>query len=110
MTESELLSGVLCAQDMLYVMHVLEGIGLRVKKPMILKIDNHGVTDLANNWSTGGRTHHVEVHMYFLCEMKEMGLIKTLWQSGNENSADMFTKNLAGPAFLKCVKAYCRDS
>ena len=33
--------------------------------------------------------------------MKENGIIKTKWRRGDNNPADMFTKNLAGPAFVK---------
>ena len=98
-TESELMSGVSCAQDMLYEMRLLESIGLQVEKPMILRIDNKGAVDLANNWSCGGRTRHVKLN--FLRELKEGGIIKTVWFPGWDNPADMFTKNLAGPDFSK---------
>jgi hypothetical protein len=64
--EAELVSGTQCAQDMLFVMRVLESIGLKVKKPAILQFDNKGAVDLANNWSIGGRTRHIEVRQYFL--------------------------------------------
>ena len=60
-TEAELVSATTCAQDMLFVMRVLESIGLKVKKPMILQVDNKGAKDLAHNWSIGGRTRHVDV-------------------------------------------------
>jgi hypothetical protein len=61
--ESELVSDTQCAQHhMLFVMRrVMESIGLKVKKLMILKIDNKGAVDLANNWSIGGRTRHIEI-------------------------------------------------
>ncbi len=42
-------------------MRIMELIGLYVKKPMILEIDNGGAVRLANNWIVGGRTRHVEV-------------------------------------------------
>jgi hypothetical protein len=41
-TEVELMSGTECAQDMLYSMRVIESLGLKVKKPMILEIANKG--------------------------------------------------------------------
>ncbi len=59
--EAEQTAGVLCAQDMLYVRHILESMGLKVKLLMILEMDNKGAVDLANNWSIGGRTRHVDV-------------------------------------------------
>jgi hypothetical protein len=51
---------------MLYEMRVLESIGLKVQLPMVLEVDNKGVVDLANNWSVGGPTHHISVHVNFL--------------------------------------------
>ena len=98
-TESELYSGVTTAQDMLYLMRLVESVGLEVELPMILSIDNKGAVDLANNWSCGGRTRHVKLN--FLRELKEAGIIKTVWFSGWDNPADMFTKNLPGPDFRR---------
>jgi hypothetical protein len=69
--EAEQTAGVLCAQDMLYVWHILESMGLKVKLPMILEMDNKGAVDLANNWSIVGRTRHVDVRQCFLWELKE---------------------------------------
>jgi hypothetical protein len=106
-TEAELVSGTQCAQDMLFVMRVLESIGLKVQKPMILQIDNKGAVDLANNWSIGGRTRHIEVRQYFLRDLKMEGTILTKWLSGSEMSSDLFTKNLARPLFEQHTKALC---
>ena len=103
-TESELDSGVSCAQDMLYTMRLLESLGLKVKKPMILEIDNKGAVDIANNWSAGGRTRHIK--MNFLRDLKEQGIIRIIWIAGEENEADLFTKNLGGPAFNKHGSVY----
>jgi hypothetical protein len=105
--EAELAAATACAQEMLYVMRVLESIGLRVKKPMMLEIDNKGAVDLANNWSVGGRTRHVEVRQYFLRELKEENVILTMWVPGSEMSSDLFTKNLERPLFEKHAKVYC---
>ena len=60
-TEAELVVATACAQDMLFSMRLMESIGLTVKKPMILTVDNKGAKDLANNWSVGGQTWHIDV-------------------------------------------------
>jgi hypothetical protein len=106
-TEAELVSGTQCAQDMLFIMRVLESIGLKVKKPMILEMDNKGAIDLAHNWSVGGRTRHDSIRQNFLRELQEEGTIEVEWIPTDMNSADLFTKNLAGPAFEKHVSVYC---
>ena len=41
--------------------------------------------------------------------MKEARIIKTVWLRGDENPVDVFTKNLAEPAFQKCAKAFVGD-
>jgi hypothetical protein len=81
-TEAELVSATQCAQDMLFIMRVLESLGLKVQKPMILKVDNKGAVDLANNWSIGGRTRHIEVRQYFLRDLKMEGIIRAEWIRG----------------------------
>ena len=106
-TEAELDAGTTTAQDMLFSMRVVESVGLKVKKPMILMIDNKGTVDLINNWSVGGRTRHVEVRMYFLRELKEQGIIRTVWCPSERMSADMFTKNLPPTLFRKHATAFC---
>jgi hypothetical protein len=91
-TEAESTSGIDCAQDMLFAMRVLESIGLRVNKTMMLTIDNKGAVDCANNWSTGGRMRHSVIKLSFLRELKEAGLIEVNWCKSEEMPADLFTK------------------
>ena len=59
-TEAELVAAVICVQHMLYVLRLLESMGLPVEYPMEIEIDNSGVVDLANNWSAEGRTQHMQ--------------------------------------------------
>ena len=108
-TEAEQDSSVGCAQDMLFVMHVLESMGLQVEKPMIMEIDNKGTVDLANNWSVGGRTRHVEVKKFFLRELKEQGLLRIVWVSNEDMCSDIFTKNVGGSDFKRHTKVFCGE-
>jgi hypothetical protein len=91
---------------MIFVMRLLQSRGLNVKTPMILEVDNAGAKDLTENWIVGGRTRHVNVPEYSLRDMKEDGVIRVRWTI-NENSSDLFTKNLAGPLFEKHSSIYC---
>ncbi len=97
--EAEQIAGVLCAQDMLYVQHILDSMELKVKLPMILEMDNNGAVDLSKDWSIGGCTRHVGEQQCYLRELKESKVMDIRWIKGSENNADAFTKNLDGPAF-----------
>jgi hypothetical protein len=70
-TEAELVAATECAQDLIYEKNILELIGLKVELPIKLYIHNSGCIDLICNWSSGGRTHHLETCMFWLCELKE---------------------------------------
>jgi hypothetical protein len=48
-TKAETYAGVTCVQDMLYMKNVLESLGLRVKLPMVLEMDNQEAVYLADN-------------------------------------------------------------
>lgn len=94
---------------MLFTKRVVESIGLKVTKPMILLVDDKGAKDLMRNSSVGGRARHVNICKWFLRDLKEEGIIEVRWIAGNDNSADLLTKNLQGPLFEKHAKAYVGD-
>jgi hypothetical protein len=105
-TEAELSAATSCAQDMIFVMHLLTSMELTVKKPMRLYVDNKGAVDLANNWSVGGRTRHIEVRQYFLRELKEDGICEVIWISGENMPSDTLTKNLSRQPFERHNKRF----
>ena len=100
-TEAELIAAVQCAQDMLFIMRVLESMELKVKKPMVLEMDNQGAIDLINNWSAGGRTRHMDVRYHFLRDLKLDKVIVVRHVASQDNCADPMTKNLPGPLYEK---------
>ncbi len=79
-------------QDMLYVLHMLESIGLYAHLPIILEVDNKGAVDLSNSWSIGGSTRHIDVRQTFLCKLKEEGKILVKCLPGKDNNTDLLTK------------------
>ena len=61
---------------------------------MIIDFFNQGAIYMEKRWSIAGRTRHVEVHMYFLINLKKYGLLLNKWCYGKTNESDLFTKNL----------------
>ena len=106
-TEAELAAAVSLVQDMMYVYRVVTSMGLQVQLPMIAEVDNSGARDLANSWSVGGRTRHVDVRMFFLRELKEDGLVAFKHIPGTDNEADIFTKNVEAGDLHRHVESLC---
>ncbi len=84
-TKAETYTGVTCVQDMLYMKNLLESLGLKVKLPIVPEMDNQGAVYLANNWSIGGRTRHIDVQSVFLRELKEACVLVIKWIAGTVN-------------------------
>jgi hypothetical protein len=104
-TEAELMAVASCIQDMIYIKNIINSMGLKVKLPMEIRVDNKGAKDLVNNWSVGSRTRHIGVRLNYLRELKEKGVIKIIWISSKENVADILTKNLPSVDYKRHTRA-----
>ena len=100
-SESEAIAGSADAQDMLFAASIVESIGLKVKYPMTLFIDNRGAIDLFNNYSVGGRTRHMQARVWFMRDLREQGKMIYKWIRSEDNYTDIFTKNLDGATYNK---------
>ena len=105
-TEAECVAATSCVQDMIYGKNFLESLGLKVKLPMVLWMDNKGGVDIFNNWSIAGNTRAVSVQFAYICELKENGMLEIKWKQGGVNCAGLFTKNLDGKTFAKHAKMF----
>ena len=105
-TEAECVAATSCVQDMLFGKRFLESLGLKVKLPMTLYMDNKGGVDIFNNWSIAGNTRAVSTRFAYIRELKEEGILEIKWKSGNDNNADIFTKNLDATTYEKHEQVY----
>ena len=92
MAKGELITACEAAQNMLFLMQVLEDIGLCMKMPMVLHVDCKGTLDLTYGWNISGLMQHISVQVCFLCELKEANLVLCIWLSTDTNMVDMYTK------------------
>jgi len=72
----------------------MSSMGLQVQLPMVLEMDNQGALDLANGWSVGGCTRHIDVRIHYIRELKEAGILVIKWVPGPQNDTYMHTKRM----------------
>ena len=80
-----------CTQDMIWIKQIVTCLGLKVKTPMKLYVDNQSVVDLVNKWSVSGHTHHVDVQYWWPRSLKEEGQLIVEWIDTESNTVDFFT-------------------
>lgn len=78
---------------------------LRQTKAVPLHIDNTSALRLTKNPEAHARTRHIDIRYHYIREQVDDGIIDTLWISGKENPADMFTKALCSPALEKICRS-----
>jgi len=98
-TEAEFVALSEAVKEIKFVVQVMESVGMEVRLPIIVRVDNVGAIHLSNNLSTSQRTKHIDVRYHFIREFVEDGFIKITFVRTMENDADIFTKNLSGDVF-----------
>jgi len=98
-TEAEYVAMSLCVMEMEFIRQIVESMDFEVKLPMRSFVDNTGALELAKNYSTSGRTKHIDVRFHFVREMIDQGLLEIAFVPTDKNVADIFTKNLSMEKF-----------
>ena len=106
-TSAELVSGMQRAQDTLFVVQIIELMGSKAKKPMTLEIGCKGAVDMSRTWSVSGQSRRDNARQSVLRELNKENIVDVKWMPTDENSSDLFTKNLSGPKFEQHAAAHC---
>lgn len=65
----------------------------------MVEIYNPGAVDISNSWTVGGRTHHMDLQKYFMCEVMVEQML-TIWRNpGYDSNSDIFSKNVVAVVF-----------
>jgi hypothetical protein len=98
-TEAEYVALCETVREVKFISQLLETLNLIYPRPIKVKVDNIGAVFLSKNRTSGERTKHIDVKYHFIREQIDKGLIEIEFVRSEENSADIFTKNLGGELF-----------
>ena len=88
-------------EEVKFVCQVLESMGIKVKLPISVRVDNVGAIFMSNNVAMSQRTKHVDCCLRFVNEFVFEGFIEIVFAKCGDNDSDIFTKNLGGEAFSR---------
>ena len=100
-TEAEYYASSETAKELLFIYNLISTMEKNLILPIILNVDNTGAIYLANNYSTGPRTKHIDIRTHFVRELIMKGILKVEFIKSEENDADIFTKNVSEELFHK---------
>lgn len=99
-TEAEYMALSDCSRQVVWIQNIFTELGLPVK-PTQICADNEGGIFIASNPVQERRTKHIDVRFHYVRDLIEQKRIDVVWVPTDENSADIFTKNLG---FIKFEK------
>ena len=90
-TEAEIIALSLCAQELLWIMQVLDPI-VKLERPIELRIDNLSMKYVAESVLTSHRTKHLNICYLFIRQLLNDHPVVLKWVPSEDNVADIFTK------------------
>ena len=99
-TEAEYMALSDCSRQVVWIQNIFTELGFPVK-PTQICADNQGDIFIASNPVQERRTKHIDVRFHYVRDLIEQKRIDIVWVPTDENSADMFTKNLGHIKFEK---------
>jgi hypothetical protein len=100
-TEAEYYASSEAAKELVFVHNLIKSMGIELQLPIILQVDNTGAIYLANNYSTGPRTKHIDIRAHFVRELIVDGTLKIIFVKSEDNDADILTKNTSEELYEK---------
>ena len=100
-SEAEFVSLSKTAKEVSFIYQVMMSMGIELKLPIVIRVDNIGAIFMSENVAISNRTKHVDVRYHFVREFVQDGFIKVIFVKSEENDADLFNKNLGSELHWK---------
>ena len=95
-SEAEWIALSEAVKEILFVSQLMDKLGLNVKKPIKVFVDNMGAVFMSKNTTQTKRTKHIDVRTSFIYEhVNETGTCEVVFVRSEDNFSDIFTKNVS---------------
>jgi hypothetical protein len=102
--EAELYAEAAAIQEAEWIRGMLAELGVGSANAPTIYCDNQSTTAISKNGIKGERTKHVDVKYHFVNDAVDNQRVQLQWIPTAQQQADIFTKALSAPAFLKFRK------
>lgn len=101
-TEAEYIALATCAQEVIWLRTILTELGFKLNGPTVIYEDNKSCIDIATSLKQHPGVKHIDLRYHFIRDriliQQDIAVVK---KATGDMTADLFTKQLPGPAFAK---------
>ena len=83
------------AKEIIFVVQILHSLGIPVKTPITVHVDNMGTIFMSENATSNQRTRHIDVRHRFLLGLTEEGFLDVVFTNSENNTSDGLSKNVS---------------
>ena len=87
-SKAEFVSLSEAAKEVKFIVKVIESIGIEVKKPVTIRVDNIGAIYMAKDSNTSQRSKHVDVRYKYVTEFIDKGFCEIIFVKTEENQSN----------------------
>ena len=98
-SEAEFYACVEAVKEVPFIAQILVFMGVNVRLPVDVRIDNVGAMFMSENVTSAPRTRHMDARYWWITDLQESGLIKVSFVPTKDNLSDIGTKNVTGDVF-----------
>jgi len=102
-TTAEYYAANQATNEAIWVINLCDEIGLKIKSPMDIMLDNQGAIALGKNPESGPMTKHIDIQYHYFREKVRDKRLNPIYVHTSTQLADGMTKALAGPAHENMV-------
>ena len=108
-TEAEYYALSEATKEIKFLVQVMQSLGMQIRFPIIVRVDNVGAIFMAENNTATARTRHVDARYHFVREYVIEGYIKIIFVKTAENLSDGFTKNVIQEIYNQHTPTYIQE-
>ena len=93
--EAEFYACAEAVKEVPFIVQILRFLGVEVKTPVEVRVDNVGAIYMSQNQASSTRTRHMDTRWFYVNDLQDDGLIIVKFVRSEENISDVATKNVS---------------
>ena len=103
--EAEFYACAEAVKEVPFIVQILKFLGVQVKTPVEVRVDNVGAIYMSQNQASSTRTRHMDTRWFYVNDLQDDGMIIVKFVRSEDNISDIATKNVTVETMKRHIDA-----